>query len=96
MNSKLTIGVVIRVSDVRGRDKRGDRYIAPDEQIRTATIYCSDFNVAVFRDENVSRLLDAAAAGDETAPAFRSGGIAVLFPALAVKPLTFLRERLLS
>ena len=33
MDSKGTIGIVPRVSDVKGRDKRGDRFISPDEQI---------------------------------------------------------------
>src|SRR5947207_2943086 len=37
--SKGTIGIVVRVSDVRGRDKRGDRFISPEEQVRRARGY---------------------------------------------------------
>jgi hypothetical protein len=37
---KGTIGVVVRVSDVKGRDKKGDRFISPDEQVRVTTAYC--------------------------------------------------------
>lgn len=38
--AKGTIGIVVRVSDVRGRDRRGDRFISPDEQARHASAYC--------------------------------------------------------
>jgi DNA invertase Pin-like site-specific DNA recombinase len=40
MASKGTIGIVVRVSDVKGRDKRGDRFISPAEQIAKASPYC--------------------------------------------------------
>jgi DNA invertase Pin-like site-specific DNA recombinase len=39
--TKGTIGLVVRVSDVKGRDKRGDRFISPAEQVRTGTAYVS-------------------------------------------------------
>src|SRR5262245_60981390 len=37
--SKGVLGLVVRVSDVAGRDKRGDRFISPVEQIRIGTGY---------------------------------------------------------
>jgi hypothetical protein len=40
MAAKGTIGIVPRVSDVGGRDKKGDRFISPQEQIRTTEAYC--------------------------------------------------------
>jgi hypothetical protein len=37
--SKGVLGLVVRVSDVAGRDKKGDRFISPTEQIRIGTAY---------------------------------------------------------
>ena len=58
MENTRTIGVVVRVSDVKGRDKRGDRFISPTEQIATAAAYCkaAGFEVLVIEpmDLNVS------------------------------------------
>jgi hypothetical protein len=57
-SSKGTIGIVVRVSDVKGRDKRGDRFISPAEQIGTASAYCraDGYDVLVIepQDLNVS------------------------------------------
>jgi DNA invertase Pin-like site-specific DNA recombinase len=46
---------VVRVSDVKGRDRKGDRFIAPDEQIRNAEAYARGRgnDVQVFQDLNV-------------------------------------------
>ena len=56
--TKGTIGIVVRVSDVRGRDKKGDRFISPDEQIRRRATYCQsagyDVRVIEPTDLNVS------------------------------------------
>jgi DNA invertase Pin-like site-specific DNA recombinase len=58
MTSSRTIGVVVRVSDVKGRDKKGDRFISPAEQVRVATGYCKadGYEVVVIEpsDLNVS------------------------------------------
>lgn len=53
-----TLALVVRVSDVKGRDKKGDRFISPDEQVRKATAYAkqSGYQVQVIEpmDLNVS------------------------------------------
>jgi DNA invertase Pin-like site-specific DNA recombinase len=58
MEAKGTVGIVVRVSDVKGRDKRGDRFISPEEQVRVATGYCEAAGYAVTviepKDMNVS------------------------------------------
>ena len=58
MEAKGTIGIVVRVSDVGGRDKKADRFISPDEQIRTAGAYVRAAGYDVFivepQDLNVS------------------------------------------
>jgi DNA invertase Pin-like site-specific DNA recombinase len=55
---KDTLGIVVRVSDVKGRDKKGDRFISPAEQIAQASGYCkgAGFDVRVIdpQDLNVS------------------------------------------
>jgi len=48
---RSVIGIVVRVSDVKGRDKKGDRYISPTEQVKVATAYCTGFDVAVFTEQ---------------------------------------------
>ncbi len=56
--SKGTIGIVVRVSDVNGRDKKGDRFISPTEQIAKGSGYCKadGYEVVVIEpmDLNVS------------------------------------------
>jgi DNA invertase Pin-like site-specific DNA recombinase len=56
--TKGTIGIVVRVSDVKGRDKKGDRFISPPEQIAKTTAYCraAGYDVQVIEpmDLNVS------------------------------------------
>jgi DNA invertase Pin-like site-specific DNA recombinase len=56
--NRRPLALVVRVSDVGGRDKKGDRFISPTEQIRTATRYARDagFEVEVVepQDLNVS------------------------------------------
>src|SRR5947209_6451934 len=50
------LALVVRVSDVKGRDKKGDRFISPELQVATATGYASGRGYAVeqFEDLNVS------------------------------------------
>ena len=52
------LALVVRVSDVAGRDKKADRFIAPDEQVRVATGYASGrgYTVQRFDDLNVPHL----------------------------------------
>jgi hypothetical protein len=38
--SKGIVGLIVRVSDVSGRDKRGDRFISPVEQISLTLLRC--------------------------------------------------------
>lgn len=77
-----TIGIVVRVSDVRGRDKRGDRFISPDEQVRQTGAYCrsAGYDVLVIEpsDLNVSHTtpLDERPAMGEALRLVESGAIA--------------------
>ena len=41
---RSVIGIVVRVSDVKGRDTKGDRYSSPTEQVKVATAYCTGFD----------------------------------------------------
>jgi hypothetical protein len=53
--SKQKLALVVRVSDVKGRDRKGDRFISPDEQVREATAYVGgEYDVVRFDDLNVS------------------------------------------
>lgn len=58
MAKAAILALVVRVSDVKGRDKKGDRFISPDEQIRDGTAYAKarEFEVSVMKpmDLNVS------------------------------------------
>ena len=58
MGSKGTIGIIPRVSDVRGRDKKGDRFISPQEQVASTAAYCAadgyDTQTVESMDLNVS------------------------------------------
>ena len=55
---KRTLALVVRVSDVKGRDRDGDRFISPDQQVRDASAYAraAEFAVRVIepKDLNVS------------------------------------------
>src|SRR4051812_5631663 len=57
-DTRGTIGIVVRVSDVKGRDKQGDRFISPSEQEATTAAYCrtAGWDVVVMepKDLNVS------------------------------------------
>jgi DNA invertase Pin-like site-specific DNA recombinase len=56
MAADKKLALVVRVSDVKGRDKKGDRFISPELQIATATGYAAGRGYAVkkFEDLNVS------------------------------------------
>lgn len=58
MQTAGVIGIVVRVSDVKGRDKKGDRFISPQEQVQHTTAYCraAGYDVLVIEptDLNVS------------------------------------------
>ena len=42
MASAESIGVIVCVSDVKGRDKKGDRFISPQVQAQGTTAYCRE------------------------------------------------------
>jgi site-specific DNA recombinase len=81
VTSSRTIGIVVRVSDVNGRDKKGDRFISPQEQVRTATAYCeaAGYEVVVIEpwDLNVSHTtpLDERGGMGEALRLVESGGL---------------------
>jgi DNA invertase Pin-like site-specific DNA recombinase len=56
MQNQEKLALVVRVSDVKGRDKKGDRFISPDEQVRDGTVYArsAGYEIQRFDDLNVS------------------------------------------
>jgi DNA invertase Pin-like site-specific DNA recombinase len=100
MAEQGTIGIVVRVSDVRGRDKRGDRFISPDEQVRHTSAHCraSGYAVQVIEpmDLNVSHTtpLDERPAMSEALRLVEAGALAGIGAASQdrIGPLVLTRE----
>jgi DNA invertase Pin-like site-specific DNA recombinase len=80
--NRKTLALVVRVSDVKGRDKKGDRFIAPEEQVRNAEAYSRGrgFEVQAFQDLNVSHTtpLDARPGMGEALRLIEAGELAGL------------------
>jgi DNA invertase Pin-like site-specific DNA recombinase len=95
--SKRKLALVVRVSDVRGRDRKGDRFISPDEQVRDATAYVGDeYDLVRFDDLNVSHktAIDARPGMGEALKQIESGKLAGLVVSSQdrIGPLMLTRE----